>query len=642
MQLTIAGVGSATTDRGAREVITVPRNELWGQCRKIASVSLLVYMLPLLGTAQNKSSTQENQQGSTVPLRAAQSALERGHPEEAIRILSDYLQTRPDDSRARLMLGQAYASVGQTDGAVKEFEIVLKIAPDNYVALAALGEIYEGNGQPEKAELLLGRAVKASDGIPQIRLEWAIVLARLHQYQKAERALAGLLPPTDREEGIAFHRLKASVALGLGSAAAAASEMEKALALKPDDEGLILATAAAQLQSGNWQRAEDLTGPFASSHDPAAGMILLEAQLGAKANFQPTLDLLRSNATNAPNELAIRQRLAELLVAHNKYSESIEDFQRAVELHPDRADLLFNQSLAQFRAGRLDDALASAKRCKELGDNADLEDLVGDIQEARGDNLAAMTSFQQAVALAPTEERYRLSLALEFIRHKNFDAAKVVLQQAKDLHPDSWRISFALGMVEYFAGNEETASGILLHAAKLSPDPPVALKYLGDIQMDRAAGPDPATLSELCKYADVHPKEPNMQYYCGALLFRRDYASEDKTNMSGILRRLNAAAARLPNDAAPHCQLGKAYRWLEQWQAALRESEKCAKLDPESAQAHYRLGQIYHHEGQTERAKQEMNLYAEASKRIADDNARRDETMKSFLFTIQKEEPDHP
>ena len=116
---------------------------------------------------------------------------------------------------------------------------------------------------------------------------------------------------------------------------------------------------------------------------------------------------------------------------------------------------------------------------------------MGDIQEARGDNLAAMTSFQQAVALAPTEERYRLSLALEFIRHKNFDAAKAVLQQAKDLHPDSWRISFALGMVEYFAGNEETASGILLHAAKLSPDPPVALKYLGDIQMDRAAGPDP-------------------------------------------------------------------------------------------------------------------------------------------------------
>ena len=68
-----------------------------------------------------------------------------------------------------------------------------------------------------------------------------------------------------------------------------------------------------------------------------------------------------------------------------------------------------------------------------------------------------------------------------------------------------------------------------------------------------------------------------MQYYCGALLFRRDYASEDKTNMPDILRRLNAAAARLPNDAAPHCQLGKAYRWLEQWQAALRESEVCAR-----------------------------------------------------------------
>ena len=62
--------------------------------------------------------------------------------------------------------------------------------------------------------------------------------------------------------------------------------MEKALALKPDDEGLILATAAAQLQSRTGNEPQDLTKPvFAKTHDPAAGMILLEAQLGAKREF---------------------------------------------------------------------------------------------------------------------------------------------------------------------------------------------------------------------------------------------------------------------------------------------------------------------------------------------------------------------
>jgi len=589
-------------------VITVPGNEVWGRYAALGCVSLLFFLLQWNACAQNKTAAPQNLQQSSGPLQSAQSALESGNPEQAIRILSDYLRTHPEDSRARL----------------------------------ALGEIYERTGQLEKAEPLLERAANASHSDPEIRLQWAVVLARLHKYKEAESALAGLSPPTDREARIRFYRLKASVALGLGKATAAASEMEKALALKPDDEGLTLATAAAQLQSGNWQRAADLTKPiFGATHAPTAGLMLLESQLGANMDFQPTLDALRANARNTPNELAIRQRLAELLVAHSKFSESVEDFQRANELSPGRSDLLFNLALAQFQAGRLDDALASARKCMELGDTADLEDLVGDIQESRGDNLAAAKSYQAAVALAPNEEKYRLSLALELIRHKSFEAAKAVLEQADQLYPNSWRIHFALGMIEYFVGNEDEASRVLLHAAELSPEPPIALKYVGDIQMNRAAGPDGTVTTDLCKYADLHPKEATMQYYCGALLIRKDYAAEDKSNMTNILRRLNAAAERLPNDPGPHCQLGRAYRWLEQWPAALRESEICARLDPDSAQAHYRLGQIYRHEGQQEKAKQEMSLYETAAKRVADENARRDETMKTFLYSIQKETPNH-
>lgn len=587
-------------------MITVPSNEIWRRYAARGCLSLLFCALPWNARGQNKTAAPQTQQQSS--LRAAQSALASGDTEQAIRILSDHLRSHPEDPGAQL----------------------------------ALGEIYERTGQLEKAEPLLAGAAKDSHGDPEIRLQWAVVLARLHKYKEAESALAGLPPPADREARIGFYRLKASVALGSGKATAAASEMEKALTLKPDDEALALATAAAQLQASNWQRTAALTKPiFEATHAPPAGLMLLEAQLGAHADFHPTLESLRANARNTPNELAMRQRLAELLVAHNKFSESVEDFQRAVELSPGRSDLLFNLALAQFRAGRLDDALVSAEKGGELGDTADLEDLLGDIQEARGDNLGAAKSYQAAIALAPNEEKYRLSLALELIRHKSFDPAKAVLQQADQLFPNSWRIHFALGMIEYFVGNEDEASRVLLHAAELSPEPPVALKYVGDIQMDRAAGPDATVTAALCKYSDLHPKEATMQYYCGALLFRRDYAAEDKANLTHILKRLNTAAESLPNDPGPHCQLGRAYRWLEQWPAALRESETCARLDPDSAQAHYRLGQIYHHEGQLEKAKQEMKLFEAASKRVADENARRDETMKTFLYSIQKDTPSH-
>jgi Tfp pilus assembly protein PilF len=103
---------------------------------------------------------------------------------------------------------------------------------------------------------------------------------------------------------------------------------------------------------------------------------------------------------------------------------------------------------------------------------------------------------------------------------------------------------------------------------------------------------------------------------------------------------LNAAANRLPNDPAPHCQLGRAYRWMDQWQSALQESEVCVRLDPDSAQPHYRLAQIYQHLGQQERSKAEMKIYEAASQRVADENAQRDQTMKTFLYTIQKAAPD--
>jgi len=540
------------------------------------------------------------------------------------------------------MLGQAYASDGQNDRAEEEFHAVVRIAPDNYVALAALGEIYERTGQLEKAEPMLSRAASLSHGVAGIRAEWAVVLVRLHKYKEAQGALAGLSPPADREERIAFHRLRASVALGLGNAAEAAVDMEKALVLKPDDMRLVVATAVAQLQAKNWQRAASLAEPlFSRTRDPDVGLILLEAQLGIHGDFHPTLDALRSRKLPLTEELALRQHLAEVLIAHGEYSDSIEELSRVTELDPNRADLRFNLALAEFKAGRLAEALENAEKCKTLGDSADVEDLLGDIREASGDNLGAVRSYQAAVALEPKEEKYRLSLGVELMRHQNFEVAQAVFTQAAELHPNSWRIQLALGLVQHFAGSDAEASRILVHAAKLAPKPEVALKYVGEIQMDLTSAPDPTALAQLCGSADRHPKDGNLQYYCGALRFRRDNLSGDKEYADEELRRLHAAARLLPQEASPHCQLGKAYRWLERWQEALRESETCAQMDPNSAEAHYRLAQVYQHLGQQERSQQEMKSYDDASNRTADENARRDETMKTFLYTIQKETPDH-
>ena len=591
------------------------------------------------------SPMQQSSKARKQPISAvtqAKAALAAGNPGEAIRVLSAHVQEHPHDLSARLVLAQSYVAASQDEQAQEQYENILQSAPANDSALAGLGEIYERAGDLTKAESLLARAAELSHGDAQIRTAWAAVLARLHRYADASQALNGVPSPTSIDKGIVFRRLKAAIALGIGNADSAASEMEKALALAPAQVGLQMATAAVELQAGHWRRAETLTNSlFASTHDANVGLMLLEAELGSNDEVRPTIQALGEIALPADQESRLRERMAELLIAHEHFAEATDELKTAVELEPSRADLKFNLALAEFRASKLDDALATAETLQKTSDSAELEDLIGDIQEARGDNLGSVHSYEAAVALASNEEKYRISLAVELMRHKSFEPARVVLKQAEDLHPDSWRVQFALGMVDYFAGSLQDAIKTLLKSAAIAANPEPVLEYVGKIEIDETGAPDSAAIARICEYGGAHRNAKKIQFYCAALRFHRDYAAHDPAHAAEIVRDLNDSVRALPHDAAPHCQLGKAYRWLERWQDSLRESGACARINPNSADAHYRLAQIYQHLGQQQRAQAEMKLYETASSRLADDNARRDETIKTFLYSIENDPREH-
>ena len=567
----------------------------------------------------------------------AQSALDANHPQEAIEILSKYLEVHPAAGPAHLLLAEAFTMTGRTDAAEDQYHAILKHAPANYVALAGLGELYASTGRADQAEPLLAKAVKNSQHEPQLRIEWAEVLARLHRFEEASNALVSVAPPSAGDERVRFFRLKAAIAAGLGNSSAAASHMESALSVHTDDAGLQLATAAAELQAAKPERAARLADSvFSRTRDADAGLILLQAQLAMRADVGQTLESLRALSLPSEREAAFHQRLAEILISHDRFAEAVDDLTKAAELDPANPDLRFNLALAQFTVGKNAEALAAAQRCKELRDGAEVESLLGDIQEALGDNLAAVRSYQAAVALDPKNENHQLGLALEFIRHRNFEPARVVLQHAEKLFPQSWRVQVALGMVEYFVGTKPAASQILLRAVDLAPQPELVFRYLGDIELDESSAADPAAVARICAFADAHSKAAREQLYCGALLLHRGYAARDQSHIDEIVRRLTIASQALPDEAAPHCELGRAYAWLEKWKPAQQESETCTRLNPNSAQAHYRLSQIYHHTGQTERSREEIKLYKDAAQRLVEENEQHENALNTFLYTIQK------
>ena len=74
-----------------------------------AGAAFLFCFTLALAASQNPSAAQARPAQSNGPLAEAQASLARGNSEDAIRILSDHLQTHPADTAARTLLGQAYA-----------------------------------------------------------------------------------------------------------------------------------------------------------------------------------------------------------------------------------------------------------------------------------------------------------------------------------------------------------------------------------------------------------------------------------------------------------------------------------------------------------------------------------------------------
>jgi len=442
---------------------------------------------------------------------------------------------------------------------------------------------------------------------PNQALQQAVQLTREHHYAEAESALKGVPPPSNPAQKIAFLRLKAAIASGLGHFAAAAEDMAAAAALAPEDQGLRI----------------------------AAGIARVQEQVESHTNPAQTLKRLRSEPLSPEEAINIRLRLAEILSGASLFPEAASDFAAASALAPGRADLLYNFALADFRSGELAAALKSAERAQAIQDSASLESLIGDIQEKQGNSLAAVHSYQTAVTLDPSEERYRLGLALELLRHQTFDAALVVLNQSSTLFPNSIRVRILLGLTYYFVDRSADAVHALLEATTLQAEDEIAERYLGEILLQDASTPDPTATAHVCKFADDHSANKTADAFCGGILLRLARDSGEEARRAEIIRRLQHAALVGPKESVARCQLGKAFEWTEQWRQAKPEMEACVRLDPDSPDGHYQLSRIYRRLGLTTLANQQTALQEAAARRQSEESVRRTQSVTKFLVLLE-------
>ncbi len=190
----------------------------------------------------------------------------------------------------------------------------------------------------------------------QSPLEQAVTLARERRYAEARKVLEGVPEPEAIPQRIAFHRLKAAVASGLGEAAAAVDEMRAALALEPGDPGLLAAAAAAELQSG---RLDEALAHARAGGNTAVAQALVGDIQEKRGAYVEAARAYQAAVALAPGEERYRMALALELVEHHTFEPAVAVLAQAAALFPKSAKIRTLLGVAQYAAGRYDEAEAA-------------------------------------------------------------------------------------------------------------------------------------------------------------------------------------------------------------------------------------------------------------------------------------------
>jgi len=415
------------------------------------------------------------------------------------------------------------------------------------------------------------------------------------------------------------------------------AEAQAAAEKNPKDARALLMLGALYDRMGHFEEAEPIL-QRAVRAAPGLGAAHMElaiclARLHRYTEARTVLDPVAPPKV-MPDLLLYRRLKASIASGMGDDAAAAAEMERALELAPGDKDLAHAAAVAEFRAGRLEDALGSAEKSRVIQDSADIENLIGDIQERRGDSLSAVHSYQTAVALAPDNEAYRLSLALELLRHHTFDPAILVLEQGIKQFPASLQTRVTLALGYFLVNRDSDATIVLLDAMRLESGRSFVLDYMGDLLIDQGDTPDAEIVKETCGEADAHADSAIDQAVCGGLLTRVQADRADGGHYAAPLARLRRAVQLNADNATARCQLGKALEFDQQWQDARQQMEACVRLRPDSTEWHYRLSRIYLRLGFPELAKEQDRLRAEADQKLAAESQQRYAALARFLYAL--------
>jgi tetratricopeptide (TPR) repeat protein len=450
-------------------------------------------------------------------------------------------------------------------------------------------------------------ALASPDRTQQLNQKFQAAVAQYDagHFPEAAAQLEKLLP--EAPESFEIHELLGLVYTEESQDALANPHLEKAVRLKPES-----AAARTNLAS-NLVRLGKLDG----AQDQLNKAVVLE-----------------------PRNFDANHNLGELYVRRGKLRDAIPFLKQAQTINPSSYDNGYDLSLAYLLTGQPAPARLLVQDLLQQKNTAELHNLLGQIEEKDGKYLAAVNEFELAAHQDPTEGNL-FDWASELLMHRTLEPAIEIFRQSAVRYPNSPRVAIGLGIALYSRGNYDEAVKSLLRAADLSPSDPRCYFFLSKAY-DSTPNHADEVIQRFSRFAQLQPDNARAFYYYAMSLWKGRRAQDPGLDLHQIESLLQKASRLDPKLAEAPLQLGNLYSDQTQYAQSIPEYVKALEINPDLADAHYRLGQAYVHTGAKDKAQEQFQVYqtlraqhmADLDKQIAD--------IRQFVYSEKSDKEESP
>lgn len=332
----------------------------------------------------------------------------------------------------------------------------------------------------------------------------------------------------------------------------------------------------------------------------------------------------------APRTFESNHNLGEFYVQTEKIAQALPYLEAAQRIDPAAYDNGYDLSLALLQTGKTTQAVAVIRALLKHKDTAELHNLLGQIEEKQGNFVAAANEFELAAHRDPSESNL-FDWGSELLLHRTLEPAIQVFQEASSRYPNSARLTLGLGVALYSHGNYDEAVQALLRGTDLNPRDSRCYYFLS-----RAYDSSPARAEEVIqrfrRFTELEPANGRAFYYYAMSVWKGRRTQDPDLDLSQIESLLKRAIALNDELAEAHLQLGNLFFDQAKYPEAIPEYERARHLNPDLADAYYRLGQAYVRTGQKDRAQELLETYQRIRQQHLADLDKQRADIRQFVY----------